>query len=506
MMHLSWVREVRWELLQHAYGAASDVPEQLPLLVHDDEEVRDDAWDWFNGAICHQGSTYSASVAIVPFLVNMLREAPAPYLSSIVNGLQFITPFTDADLLTVRGSLDEPYWQRIYAADQVVPGFAEWVAAEHEALAFPEGRPVTQSRESYGAEKWAARVLGFEALRGAIPLLLGLLGHADAERRSAAAELLSGFRESGARVVAALQAQISVEPDAGTLCALLHLLSVVGRKTGWAAKFAETLFTERTEPGVHLAAANALIVLRGARVDPGVVEVVCVHQGYANSVRCGNRDVYAFEIPDYQGLQRHLAGKPSHTWVGKDTYLLRSWPLSCVSRAVAVFLGQAESCLRAKETSEIGSRVRTLLYWNERIWVEDPEGTSLLGWNLLQRMLPIILRWLAYPLPDRTGQKTGEGHVDGKSDEPELPAHHERVALAHLAVCLYWIDVVAQPLVVRDRGWLSEARAALVAVIAVQRFRYEPPWGLSEGLDLLKDDLRQFAETRFLAEAPTTEG
>jgi len=181
MMHLSWVRAVRWELLQHAYGAASDVPEQLPLLVHDDEEVREAAWeDWFYGAICHQMSTYSASVAVVPFLVDMLRKAPAPYLLSIVNALQSITPFTDADLLKVRCSLDEPYWQKVYATDQGVPEFAEWVVAEHEALAFPEGRPVTRSRESYGAEEWAARVLGFEGLRGAIPLLHGLLVHADA--------------------------------------------------------------------------------------------------------------------------------------------------------------------------------------------------------------------------------------------------------------------------------------------------------------------------------------
>ncbi len=56
----------RWVGLSHAYGCASDIPGLLTRLDSGDESSLDDLW----GALCHQGSVYSASFAAVPNLVD----------------------------------------------------------------------------------------------------------------------------------------------------------------------------------------------------------------------------------------------------------------------------------------------------------------------------------------------------------------------------------------------------------------------------------------------------
>jgi hypothetical protein len=67
----------RWSDLQHAYGAASDVPELLRQL-EDLPSSEKDAEPWFSiwSALAHQGEVYSASFAAVPYVVQALSSAP----------------------------------------------------------------------------------------------------------------------------------------------------------------------------------------------------------------------------------------------------------------------------------------------------------------------------------------------------------------------------------------------------------------------------------------------
>lgn len=62
-----------WSTVSHAYGDASDVPEMLRRLTAGDDEALSD----LAGSICHQGTVYSASTAVVPFLARLAAAGAA---------------------------------------------------------------------------------------------------------------------------------------------------------------------------------------------------------------------------------------------------------------------------------------------------------------------------------------------------------------------------------------------------------------------------------------------
>jgi hypothetical protein len=67
----------RWSELEHAYGAASDIPALLRQLATLPSS-EDDSEPWFTlwSALAHQGDVYSASFAAVPHVVRALATAP----------------------------------------------------------------------------------------------------------------------------------------------------------------------------------------------------------------------------------------------------------------------------------------------------------------------------------------------------------------------------------------------------------------------------------------------
>lgn len=77
----------RWAALRHAYGSAEDVPRLLAQLASGDP----DAAGELTGALFHQGSVYSASLAAVPHLLEIARVAS--------------TPQRRADVLVLAGSI-----------------------------------------------------------------------------------------------------------------------------------------------------------------------------------------------------------------------------------------------------------------------------------------------------------------------------------------------------------------------------------------------------------------
>ncbi len=82
-MALIALDDPRWAALQHAYGAADDIPELLAnLSIPKDERSEDDpiedTWEELWSSLCHQGDVYSASFAAVPHIVNALLLQPKP--------------------------------------------------------------------------------------------------------------------------------------------------------------------------------------------------------------------------------------------------------------------------------------------------------------------------------------------------------------------------------------------------------------------------------------------
>jgi hypothetical protein len=67
----------RWAELQHAYGAAADIPALLRRLqALPSSEANEEPWFSIWDSLAHQGDVYSASFAAVPYVVEALASAP----------------------------------------------------------------------------------------------------------------------------------------------------------------------------------------------------------------------------------------------------------------------------------------------------------------------------------------------------------------------------------------------------------------------------------------------
>ncbi len=68
---LAGMARTEWWKLDHAYGAAGDVPRLLWRLTAPDLDERDQTGRDLVSALCHQGDLFSASAAAVPFLARL---------------------------------------------------------------------------------------------------------------------------------------------------------------------------------------------------------------------------------------------------------------------------------------------------------------------------------------------------------------------------------------------------------------------------------------------------
>ncbi|MEW6735494.1 MAG: hypothetical protein AB1489_29655 [Acidobacteriota bacterium] len=69
---LEKLNDIDWQRISHAYGPATDVPDQLRALASLDKKIRDEAYHHLYGNIYHQGTRWSASAKVVPFLFELL--------------------------------------------------------------------------------------------------------------------------------------------------------------------------------------------------------------------------------------------------------------------------------------------------------------------------------------------------------------------------------------------------------------------------------------------------
>ena len=69
---LGGLYEVPWASLEHAYGQAEDVPALIQGLVRDDGEWSDLLGELVGGMVLHQGSCYSATPHVIPFLARLI--------------------------------------------------------------------------------------------------------------------------------------------------------------------------------------------------------------------------------------------------------------------------------------------------------------------------------------------------------------------------------------------------------------------------------------------------
>ena len=68
---LAGLEMVDWAALDHAYGPADDLPQVIRAAASTDEEQAEAAVDELFSSVFHQGTVYSASVTVVPFVAEL---------------------------------------------------------------------------------------------------------------------------------------------------------------------------------------------------------------------------------------------------------------------------------------------------------------------------------------------------------------------------------------------------------------------------------------------------
>lgn len=100
MLVLDGLDKIPWRQLQHAYGAAEDVPDLLRALAGSEQESEDALGELF-ATIWHQGTVYEASSYAVPFLVEL---AVSPEVKRRGEILSLIGSLAEGTVLSTRQS------------------------------------------------------------------------------------------------------------------------------------------------------------------------------------------------------------------------------------------------------------------------------------------------------------------------------------------------------------------------------------------------------------------
>ncbi|MFD0743902.1 HEAT repeat domain-containing protein [Phytohabitans flavus] len=205
--------DVDWARITHAYGPATDVPDQIRDLCAADPDRREKARWQLHGNIYHQGTRYEATAYAVPFLLEVLADPDGADKGELVLLLAAIAVGYDESWLpdglpiAERRRTAEIGGMVLAAAPH--PGDDEWDEDEGDA-AYVEA---LSDREQEAMLAHVA-VSAHEAVRQGLPLLRALLGHDEPGVRAVAAYTLGWFPEDADASLPALAALASDVDDA----------------------------------------------------------------------------------------------------------------------------------------------------------------------------------------------------------------------------------------------------------------------------------------------------
>ncbi|WP_436787920.1 hypothetical protein [Yinghuangia sp. YIM S10712] len=266
---------VDWARLEHAYGPAEDVPDQIRALCADEAAVREKALGALYGNIFHQGSRYEASAHAVPFLVGLAADTNTPerggilaLIGSLTVGYEGHLP-QGVDIIGWRAEVEE---LRSGDREEMRRRVEEWVA---EAVDEGDRRVREMQLRVFDPDAsylYARHELAvYDAVRAQVPRLTALLDDPDARVRAGAVYVLAWFPEEARHIVPRLYALLAVERLPSVVAGVLVASALVT-----SADDAETvgLLRQRIgadEPLVRWAAAIGL-----ARLGATDEEVVAV--------------------------------------------------------------------------------------------------------------------------------------------------------------------------------------------------------------------------------------
>ncbi|MFB6518210.1 hypothetical protein [Streptomyces sp. NPDC056401] len=173
-----------WSSLSHAYGTAQDVPDLLRALLGTDVDAADEALSELYGSILHQGTVYTASAEVVPFLARIAAGGHRP-----------------ADVLVLLGSLARSEDEHDVAPGAVRAAVVDRLPLLLPLLAAPEG-------EVRRTAAWAVSHTGAPAL-----VLRALRSRwAEETEPAARAEVLAGIARLDPQVAAVTAATVLEPP------------------------------------------------------------------------------------------------------------------------------------------------------------------------------------------------------------------------------------------------------------------------------------------------------
>jgi len=104
---LEGLDKVDWSKLKHAYGDASDVPNDIRELLSGVEDIREKALSRLFDNIYHQGTRFSATVVAIPFLTDAVLAKRTPQTPKIIGLLAAIVEPTSARLIEQQSTADD---------------------------------------------------------------------------------------------------------------------------------------------------------------------------------------------------------------------------------------------------------------------------------------------------------------------------------------------------------------------------------------------------------------
>jgi hypothetical protein len=202
------VESVDWASLE-VHGAPEDVPAAFHAIWSDDEDQRKLGYHNLSRRLGHGASASPASIAAVPFLIDVVADPHAPSRFAACQVLLQIA--IGEEEITLNERPDFAYWRReaerkaSLTVAELEAEQAAWIAAAtdpaerraREVAAF--FRDVEEERETERVNAEA-----YDAVRGGVLVYLTALSADDLGTRMYAAQLLAYFPEDASSIVRAL--------------------------------------------------------------------------------------------------------------------------------------------------------------------------------------------------------------------------------------------------------------------------------------------------------------
>jgi hypothetical protein len=257
------LEEVPWAELEHAYGAATDVPDLLRALGSPEPGVRENARHLLYGNIFHQGTRYEASAYAAPFLLELLADPATADRQALLELLASLAIGYDEAWLP-DGFLAAPY--RVAAVGgaellRAAPLPADYDEDDSRYVYF-DGLDEKQQDQVYAH----VELMVYDAVRVGVPLFRTLLGDDEPGVRTAAAYALGWFGEDAAGSVPGLTAAVT-DPQPAVAATALVALGLLGTDSAETIRAVESALVHPLDV-VRWGAAIALARLHGPAADP----------------------------------------------------------------------------------------------------------------------------------------------------------------------------------------------------------------------------------------------